>query len=178
MSGPGEVTIYVGGVFASREAAVVKTLLGSCISACIWDPVSGAGGMNHFMLPNGGGGNGTGSARFGVQAMELLIGELQKLGGERARLQAKAFGGGQVLHMANPSLSVPEQNIRFIRQFMLEEGIPLIAHDFGGRCARQVVFNTQTGKALVKRLPSRVAIPAPEVAPPPAPRAGEITLFD
>ncbi len=181
MSTKNDVTIYVGGVFASRTGAVVKTLLGSCIAACLWDPKTGTGGMNHFMLPNASAETDAVHSRFGVHAMELLIGEVQKLGGERRRLLAKVFGGGQVLQWTASAESVPEQNIRFIRQFMDEERIPVVSHDLGNRCARQVVFHTDTGKAFVKRLPARAAFPAqaPAPAPPPPPApTGEITLFD
>ena len=147
------VTIFIGGVFASRDGAVVTTLLGSCVAACVWDAQARVGGMNHFMLPSCANSQVEETpARFGVHAMELVIGEIQKLGGQRHRLQAKVFGGGHVLDIEGVGPSVPEQNIRFIREFMAAEGIPLMAQDLGGRAARQVRFHTDTGKALVKRL--------------------------
>jgi chemotaxis protein CheD len=149
------VTIQIGEVFASREPTVIRTVLGSCIAACLRDPATGIGGMNHFMLPtplNGHGG--ADLARFGVHAMELLIGNLQKLGGERGRLQAKVFGGGHVLQIPESACGVPQLNIRFIREFLATEGIPLVAHDLGGRIAREVLFHTNSGKVLMKRLSS------------------------
>jgi chemotaxis receptor (MCP) glutamine deamidase CheD len=180
-----QVTIYVGGVFASREGAVVKTLLGSCISACLWDPQRGIGGMNHFMLPmpmNGGAMEDL--PRFGVHAMELLIGEIQKLGGERRRVQGKLFGGGHVLQVPASIGCVPAQNIQFIRRFMAAEGIPVAAEDLGGSQARQIAFHTDTGRAFVKRLAgSGLFQMAAEqehqrVAERAVAAAGEITLFD
>lgn len=153
MSMNGHVTIHIGGVFASRKPTVIKTVLGSCVAACLRDPVAGVAGMNHFMLPAPPNGDGEGDlARFGVHAMELLIGNIQKLGGERARLQAKVFGGGHVLEIPESADAVPQQNIRFIREFLREEGIPLLAHDLGGRSARLVLFDTATGAVRVKRL--------------------------
>lgn len=150
-----EVTIYLGGVFASRDGAVVKTLLGSCIAACLWDPRSTVGGMNHFMLPQPAHGEAGGDlCRFGVHAMELLIGRIQRLGGDRRTMRAKLFGGGHVLQLTGAGAGVPEQNIRFIRQFMAAEGIPVLAEDLGGAAARQVVFHTGSGRALLKRLPA------------------------
>jgi len=180
-----DVTIYIGGVFASRDGAVVRTLLGSCIAACVWDPRSGVGGMNHFMLPAPSNSDGSeGLSRYGVHAMELLVGEIQKLGGDRRRLQAKIFGGGHVLQMAECAASVPAQNIRFIRGFIASERIPLIAEDLGGTTARQVVFHTDSGKAFVKRLLGSVHVQAAaeqehqREAQRALQRAGEITLFD
>jgi chemotaxis protein CheD len=179
-----EISIHVGGIYTSREPAVIKTVLGSCISACLRDPVARVGGMNHFMLPTPSNGDAGDLARFGVHAMELLIGEIQKLGGERARLEAKAFGGGHVLDIAESADGVPQQNIRFIREFLAAEGIPLLSHDLGGRLARQVRFHTHSGKVLVKRLTGRTMVTAlterehQERAHRALHGYGDITLFD
>lgn len=180
-----DVTIYIGGVFASRDRAVVKTLLGSCVAACLWDPDSGVGGMNHFMLPRPANGEAEGDlSRFGVHAMELLIGRIQRLGGDRRTLRAKIFGGGHVLQIAGAGAGVPEQNIQFIRHFVAREGIPVVAEDLGGNAARQVVFHTDSGRALLKRLP---AARFPHVEAERAhqreaeriqAKVGEVTLFD
>ncbi|MFB3818741.1 MAG: chemotaxis protein CheD [Candidatus Methylomirabilales bacterium] len=168
--------IYVGDVWASREPVVIGTLLGSCIAACLRDPVSGVGGMNHFMLPEATDGIGAEHvARFGVQAMELLIGRMQKLGAQRARLEAKAFGGGHVLQIPASATGVPERNIQFIRTFLREEGIPLLAQDLGGHAARQVLFHTGSGRVRLRRLPG---LAPPSVRPPAPPAWGEVTLFE
>jgi len=180
-----EVTIYIGGVFASRERAVVKTLLGSCIAACLWDPQSGVGGMNHFMLPGSGNADSDSDPpRFGVHAMELLIGKIQRLGGDRRTVQAKIFGGGHVLQIAGSAVDVPTQNIQFIRQFMTCEGIPVVAQDLGGTAARQVVFHTDSGRVLVKRLPPARFSPVEteqthqREAERIQTKVGDVTLFD
>ena len=116
--------------------------------------------------------------------MELLIGEIQKLGGQRARVQAKVFGGGHVLQIAESVNGVPQQNIRFIREFLRTEGIPLLAHDLGGRSARHVLFDTGSGKVRLKRLSgvTRVTTVAERDHEAEAERKmrryGEITLFD
>src|SRR5580658_1868975 len=89
-------SIHIGEIFASREPAVVRTVLGSCIAVCLRDPVAGVGGMNHFLLPYGGH-NELASARYGIHAMELLINDCMKVGADRAKLEAKVFGGGHVL---------------------------------------------------------------------------------
>jgi chemotaxis protein CheD len=180
-----DVTIYIGGVFASRDGATVRTLLGSCVSACLWDPQSGVGGMNHFMLPRpANGDSGSDLARFGVHAMELLIGKIQRLGGDRRTVQAKIFGGGHVLQIVGVGGSVPEQNIRFVRRFLADEGIPVVAEDLGGARARQVIFRTDSGRAWLKRLPG-TRFPHAEAEQAHAREAadiqaktGEITLFD
>lgn len=174
-----EVTIYIGDVYAGGQPTLVKTLLGSCISVCLWDPETGVGGMNHFMLPRALANKAEESSRFGIHAMDLLIGAIMKAGGERARLRAKVFGGGHVLGIAESEDSVPRQNIKFVREFMRLEGFPVLASDVGGHAARQVHFETHSGRALVKRLRSaevRSQI-ANEEQKPQVPAFGEVTLF-
>ena len=132
----------------SDEPIALVTLLGSCVAACVWDPLVRIGGMNHFMLPDG---DGT-CARYGANAMELLINDLLKRGARRARLQAKAFGGGNVLRgFADP---VGTRNARFIVEYLAAERIPLLAQDLGDIHPRKIAFFPQTGRALVRRLPA------------------------
>ncbi len=172
-----EVSIHIGGVEASKEPTLIRTVLGSCISACLWDPVARIGGMNHFLLPSPGAGSDYDPARFGIHAMDLLIGAMQRLGGARGRLQAKLFGGGHVLRELRLLRSVPEKNIAFIRRFVVEEGIPVVAEDLGGDHPRQLQFCTDSGQAFVKTLGDRALIHLP-LRRTPKPQYGEITLFD
>jgi chemotaxis protein CheD len=132
------VTIHIGGLHVSRTPLLIDTVLGSCIAACLYDPVTGIGGMNHFMLPDG--------------SMELLINELMKAGAARQRFQAKVFGGGHVLRIRESLEGVPQRNISFVRQFLDTERIPVIKEDLGGYQPRRVLFHTHTGKVLMKRL--------------------------
>ncbi len=145
--------IHIGGVFASRDAAVIYTLLGSCIAVCLRDPVAQIGGMNHFMLPASAEGE-AGSARYGVQAMELLINACMKQGADRNRLEAKVFGGGHVLRVRESADNVPRSNIKFALGFLQTECIPIVSRDLGGYAGREIYFFTATGKTLLKRMPS------------------------
>jgi chemotaxis protein CheD len=149
-----EVVIHIGQVYATREPTVIKTVLGSCIAACVFDPVTRIGGMNHFMLPapENPADHDADVSRFGVHAMDLLIGALQRAGGERFRLQAKVFGGGHVLRIAVNGNSVPERNIQFIEKFLLTERITVVSRDLGGYLPRRIQFQTDTGRVRVKRL--------------------------
>jgi chemotaxis protein CheD len=150
--GLARVTIHIGGVRASSEPLVIDTVLGSCIAACLYDPVSGAGGMNHFMLPEGFDPDNPTSTRYGVNAMELLITEIMRLGGHRRRFQAKVFGGGHVLNIRESLDGVPQRNIDFVRRFLNVEQIPVVNEDVGGYQARRVLFHSHTGKVFLKRL--------------------------
>ena len=181
-----EFTINVGGVYATHEPAIIRTLLGSCIAVCLFDPITRAGGMNHFMLPAPvpGRPEPLDEARFGVHAMDCLIGALQKAGGDRRRLTAKVFGGAHVLESAGGGGGVAQRNIRFIDEFMRCENIPVAGRDLGGKLARQVYFHTDTGKVYVRRLPDashrrfaeeQAHLRALAQAPP---RFGDVLLFD
>jgi len=137
--------------FATERDMVLVTVLGSCVAACLRDPVARVGGMNHFMLPDGDPGVGE-PARYGIHAMELLVNQLLKLGARRDRIEAKVFGGGNVLKGFTQS-PVGTRNAEFVRRYLQAEQIPIVAEDLGGIHPRKVGFFAVSGRAFVKRLP-------------------------
>lgn len=125
---------------------VLTTILGSCVAACMRDPVVGVGGMNHFLLPGSAeamaaGGDAT---RYGVHLMELLINGLLKQGARRDRLEAKIFGGAKTIARFS---NVGEQNARFARQFLMDEGIQVVGESTGGEHGRKLEYWPSTGRA-------------------------------
>lgn len=142
------VKVLPGEFFVSDEDLLIMTVLGSCIAACIWDSRLRIGGMNHFMLPEGGADT---SGRYGSYAMELLINELIKRGSMREHMQAKVFGGGAVIS-GMTSMNVGERNTQFVLDYLATERIPVVSKDVMDIYPRKVVFFPVTGKAMVKRL--------------------------
>ena len=142
------VKVLPGEYYVSQDDLMVMTVLGSCIAACIWDPKIRVGGMNHFMLPEGGGDT---SGRYGSYAMELLINEMIKLGARRETMQAKVFGGGQVMHSFT-TMNVGERNTQFVLDYLQTERIAIISKDVLDIHPRKVCYFPATGKAMVKRL--------------------------
>lgn len=143
------VKVLPGEYFVTGENMVICTVLGSCIAACLWDRNLNIGGMNHFMLPEGDSNDVSG--RYGSYAMEVLINEMIKLGARRESMQAKIFGGGQV--MANfTTMNVGERNTDFVTQYLHTERIPIVSQDVLDIYPRKVVYFPMTGKAMVKRL--------------------------
>jgi chemotaxis protein CheD len=134
----------------NREMALV-TVLGSCVAACIRDRREGIGGMNHFMLPRGcdDADPASAPARYGVHAMELLINQLLRMGARRANLEAKVFGGGNVLAGVT-ALNVGHANARFVAGFLEAESIPVVAEDLEGTLSRKVYFFPVSGRVLVR----------------------------
>ena len=143
------VKVLPGEYFVSSEELIIMTVLGSCISACIWDGKARAGGINHFMLPDGDSADGFG--RYGSYAMELLINEMLKKGARRESMQAKVFGGAQVM-AGFTTMNVGERNTKFVLDYLATEHIPVVSQDVLDIHPRKVCFFPSTGKALVKRL--------------------------
>ncbi|RZL11268.1 MAG: chemoreceptor glutamine deamidase CheD [Rubrivivax sp.] len=144
------VKILPGEYFVFSEDLLIMTTLGSCIAVCLWDRVAKVGGMNHFMLPDNGG-SGNDSGRYGSFAMELLVNEMMKMGGNRMNFEAKVFGGGAVLSGMN-SLNVGERNTTFVMDYLKTERIPVVSKDVMDVYPRKVCFFPHSGKAMVKRL--------------------------
>lgn len=145
--------ILPGEYYYTCKDMVIVTVLGSCVSACIRDRVTGIGGMNHFMLPDGGEADSPVSAsmRYGTYAMEVLINDVLKAGARRENLEAKVFGGGNVLR-GFIAINVGERNAQFVRDFLRAENIRIVAEDLNDIYPRKVYFFPRTGKVLVKKL--------------------------
>jgi chemotaxis protein CheD len=146
------VRVQPGEFHATDRDVAIVTVLGSCVAACLRDRESGIGGMNHFMLPHGrDDGPASASARYGVNAMELLINELIRMGARRSRLEAKVFGGGNMLEGC-VALNIGQANARFVAQFLQAESIPVVGADLEGNGSRKVCFFPSSGRALVRSI--------------------------
>ena len=148
--------ILPGEYYYTPKDMLIVTVLGSCVSACIRDRVTGIGGMNHFMLPYSGSGGDSdspvsASMRYGTYAMEVLINELLKAGARRENLEAKVFGGGNVLR-GFIAINVGERNAQFVRDYLKTENIRVLAEDLNDIHPRKVYFFPRTGRVLVKKL--------------------------
>lgn len=131
-----------------QGSAAISTILGSCVATCLYDPAGHVGGMNHFLLPDSGSGNLT-SARYGVNAMELLINALIKQGATRGALKAKVFGGARMIAGLT---DVGQKNAAFVVEFLRREGIECVGQSLGGTQARRIEFWPATGRARQRLL--------------------------
>jgi chemotaxis protein CheD len=146
-----------GDFYVTREDEPPNTVLGSCVSACIRNPKTGVGGMNHFMLPHPRGGEPSDSwgsvassaTRYGSASMEQLINRILNVGGTRADLEVKIFGGARVLSV---STDVGQHNVQFVRDFLKQEGLKVVSEDVGNTTPRHIQYFAQTGKVRVKHL--------------------------
>lgn len=146
-------SILPGEYFVSREPMIVYTVLGSCVSACVRDPLAGVGGMNHFMLPVPGGDGRSdswgASARYGCYAMELLVNEILKRGGHRDRLEVKVFGGGKIY---DSSMDVGAANAAWVLNYLEREGFRPVTADLRDLYPRKVYYFTESGRVLMKKI--------------------------
>jgi len=148
--------ILPGEYYYTGKDMLIVTVLGSCVAACIRDRVSGIGGMNHFMLPETGreadnASPVSPSMRYGTHAMEVLINDVLKAGARRENLEAKVFGGANVLR-GFAAINVGGRNAEFVQTFLRAENIHVAAQDLNNIHARKVYFFPRSGKVLVKKL--------------------------
>jgi chemotaxis protein CheD len=173
------VKVLPGEYFVDSQDLLIMTTLGSCIAACLWDRNARIGGLNHFMLPEGD----NDSGRYGAYAMELLINQMLKRGASRNSLEAKVFGGGQVI-AGMDSLNIGERNTRFVLDYLKAERIAVVSKDVLDIYPRKVCFLPASGKAMVKRLAATAAAAlqaqeraAAQRATPQATGGGSVDLF-
>lgn len=144
--------LHPGHLFVSVESYAVTTILGSCVSVCLWDPVTRIAGINHFLLPRAGEGV-PASPRFGDCAVRQLIADVLALGAVPQRLQAKLFGGACVLDaFRSRDNHLGAKNIAVARGELESANIPVFCEDVGGHKGRKLIFHTDSGAAWVKEL--------------------------
>ena len=154
------ISIDPGESYVTRKEEMISTLLGSCVAACLYDPVNRVIGMNHFLLAHHHPAHkaallASEDGRFGIHAMELLINQMLKQGAQRKNLKAKAFGGGDVLRIAHKlhgGKSIGAANCKFIKVFLNTERIPLMASCLGGDLGRHIFFMPDDFSVYVKNI--------------------------
>lgn len=164
LSQKNRIQIFPGEQFVATGDIILSTLLGSCVAACLYDPVNLVVGMNHFLLANYRYPRkmsliAAEAGRYGVHAMELLINEMLNKGAKRRHLKAKAFGGGNILNVTNNSSKfccVGNINARFIQEFLDNERIPLVASDLGGELGRVIHFFSSDFKVHVRKVQKNI----------------------
>jgi chemotaxis protein CheD len=149
------VHLNIGDYHFDKEPVLMKTVLGSCVSVCLFNPnIPNHAGMNHIFLPGKSSiERNDKNARYGIHAMEILINEFIKSGIPRTKLHAKIFGGGYIVDLGikNESDSIGTRNINFVREFLEMEKIPIVSSDVGGRFCRSVHFNTSNYDVIVRK---------------------------
>jgi len=154
---------------------VLTTVLGSCVSACLRDPVARIGGMNHFLLPGDAErAQSRDAERYGVHLMELLVNGLMSRGAQRGRLEAKLFGGARTIFKSS---DVGEMNAAFAERFLRNEGIGVVGGSLGGSSGRRLEYWPVTGRARQIFIGEAAKVAPPPVAPANPIPDGDLELF-
>ena len=144
------IFLLQGDVYCEPGSAVITTILGSCVSVCLWDPVSKLGGVNHYVLPESV--KGEDNLRYGVAAIEGLRNRMIDFGCRPRQLQAKVFGGAAVLPIGLDATTVGERNVEVALRRLQDYRIPIVGRRTGGQYGRVISFYTDTGDAAVREL--------------------------
>ena len=139
-----EYFLQPGYIYTSTKGTIVKTVLGSCVSVCLWDKKNQIGGINHYIYPKKG--KNDNIAKFGDVAIPYLIQLMRKLGSNKVDLIAHVIGGAN-----NPkySSSIGSENIKIAEKILKKSNIKVLSWDVGGTVGKKVAYNTFTGEALV-----------------------------
>lgn len=176
-AGERRINVVQGEYSVSADPRVVfTTILGSCVAACIRDPATAVGGINHFLLPgNQDGARSAEAEHYGVHLMELLVNGLMKMGARRDRLEAKLFGGAKMMERLS---DIGKLNGSFAERFLKHEGIKLVGSSLGGEQGRRIQYWPVSGRARQFMLPADRSFVNPVPAKVPAPAGtGEVELF-
>jgi chemotaxis protein CheD len=147
-----ETSIHIGEYYATNVPTIIYTLLGSCVAVCLYDRKKRIGGMNHILLPgNASMDSFNDCARYGRNAMELLIARIINLGGKKEFLTSKVFGGANLLPSIPYERCVGKKNVFFVLNFLADASIPVLSQDVGGNDSRKIFFHTDTGDVYLRR---------------------------
>ncbi|HVI90160.1 MAG TPA: chemotaxis protein CheD [Dongiaceae bacterium] len=128
----------------------MSTILGSCVSLCLWDPKAGFGGINHYVLPGSGAAAEAKNARYGEVAIEFLHRRMLQLGANADLLQAKIFGGASVFPLGASQTTVGTRNVELVIDRMQDLQVSIVEQETGGDVGRQLVFDSGTGQVVAR----------------------------
>jgi len=143
------IFLNIGDIVVSREPVILKTVLGSCVAVCLWDEKLRSGGLNHCLLPKDPGSSDRPS-NYCLSSVDMLVGIMTQQGSDIRNLQAKLFGGGSVMQALSQSFNVGKENVSTAKKKLSEYGIPLISEFTMSSYGMGLLFNTKTGKVLIR----------------------------
>lgn len=147
-----KVNIFIGEFYATKTPTIIQTILGSCVAACLYDPVNRIGGMNHILLPGRVDEKHLDARnRYGIYAMAALAQKMMDLGAKRRQMVAKIFGGAHVIPQISEELSMGWKNVELVIDFCQAQQIQVISFEVGGYQSRKIFFHTDSGEVLLKR---------------------------
>lgn len=142
--------LYPGTLFVHQRPHLVTTVLGSCISVCLWNQTAKLGGINHYLLPLWNG-EGLPTPKYGNIAIEKLVEKVKAISSPGDKLIAKVFGGASMWEKTEGLLAIGQRNIEYAHETLEKHGIPIVGSDVGGYQGRKIIFNSGDGTVLMRR---------------------------
>ena len=148
--------LYPADIFADRSPAIVSTVLGSCVSVCLYDPVLEQGAINHYILPNWNGQDEV-TMKYGDMSIIRILEVLLRFGSNLENLKAKVYGGAEVLRGMSTNFHIGKRNVQLAFEILKEFRIPVVFSDVEGTKGRKITFNTLTGKVQMDYIKYRTS---------------------
>lgn len=149
------INLGIGGILVIQEPAIVVTVLGSCVSLCLFDEEKKIAGINHYMLPYPHDGKPPNAGRFGQSSIPELLSQMIRRGAALSRINGKIFGGARMLSQISSFGNIAESNVEVAQKILKEQGIRIVASDVGGNRGRKILFHTDTGRVFVRQVGAR-----------------------
>jgi chemotaxis protein CheD len=144
-----DIFLQPGEFFVSDAEYQMRTMLGSCVSITLWHPFKRVGAMSHFLLPTRGASDRTEGldARYGDEAMDLMVSELRQMGVAASQCQGKVFGGGNMFpdHFRSGAMTVGQRNGEAALELLNRHGVPIVSESLFGIGHRQIIFDVRNG---------------------------------
>jgi len=141
--------IHAGEIFIGVKPTEIATVLGSCVSVCLFDRSSMIGSMNHYLLPLWNG-NGLQTPKFGNISIERMIESMENIGCNKINIEAKLFGGANIHTTTQESMMIGKKNVLIAKEMLKQHNIRIVAEDTGGTTGRRILMHSDTGKVLLK----------------------------
>ncbi len=149
--------LYPADIYADKSPCIVNTVLGSCVSVCLYDPVLQQGAINPFILPQWNG-HDLSTMKYGNLATIRILEELLNFGSKYENIVAKVFGGAEVLSGTPTNFHIGRRNARMALEILNEFKIPIVLSNVGGNSGRKIIFNTLTGETEHNFIQHRIPV--------------------
>lgn len=155
-----DIFLQPGEYFCGDKSFRIRTLLGSCVSVTLWHPGAKVGAMSHFLLPSRPKAlHQELDGRYGEEALQLMLRDLQKAGIRGRDCEAKIFGGGNMFpKQARNDALIGKKNGEAANRLLALHGISVVSQSLYGDGHRQILFDIATGHVWSRQVPNQPGV--------------------
>ena len=144
------ILLLPGEYHISKEPVIIETLVGSCVSVCLYNTKSGQAAMNHFLQEQPASETASDIGQYGSTATEYIIKALMKFDSVPGHYRAQIFGGAVVIKTSSHKSNIGQENIDIARKILANHRIRIIREEIGGTRGRRVRFDTSTNTVFCR----------------------------